>query len=67
MAGDPRFTRLLLGLGLTEFSMHPGNVLEVKRQIIESDVGLLRERMAQILDGTDGLKLRDEVEALTHL
>ncbi len=67
MAGDPKFTRLLLGLGLTEFSMHPGNVLEVKRQIIESDVGLLRERMAQILDGTDGLKLRDEVEALTHL
>jgi len=67
MAGDPRFTRLLLGLGLTEFSMHPGNILEVKRQIIESDVGLLRERMAQILDGTDGLKLRDEVEALTHL
>jgi phosphotransferase system enzyme I (PtsI) len=67
MAGDPRFTRLLLGLGLTEFSMHPGSVLEVKRQIIESDVGLLRERMAQILEGTDGLKLRDEVEALTHL
>jgi phosphotransferase system enzyme I (PtsI) len=67
MAGDPRFTRLLLGLGLTEFSMHPGSVLEVKGQIIESDVALLRERMAQILDGTDGLKLRDEVEALTHL
>jgi len=67
MAGDPRFTRLLLGLGLTEFSMHPTSMLEVKRQIIESDVALLRERVAQILEGTDGLKLRDEVEALTHL
>jgi len=67
MAGDPRFTRLLLGLGLTEFSMHPSSMLEVKRQIIESDVGLLRERVAQVLDGTDGLKLRDELEALTHL
>jgi phosphotransferase system enzyme I (PtsI) len=67
MAGDPRFTRLLLGLGLTEFSMHPSSVLEVKGQIIESDVGLLRERVAQILEGTDGLKLRDELEALTHL
>jgi phosphotransferase system enzyme I (PtsI) len=67
MAGDPRFTRLLLGLGLTEFSMHPTSVLEVKRQIIESDVALLRERVTQILEGTDGLKLRDEVEALTHL
>src|SRR5690349_15511508 len=67
MAGDPRFTRLLLGLGLTEFSMHPSSMLEVKRQIIESDVGLLRERVAQVLEGTDGLKLRDELEALTHL
>jgi phosphotransferase system enzyme I (PtsI) len=66
MAGDPRFTRLLLGLGLTEFSMHPTSVLEVKRQIIESDIGLLRARVAQILDGTDGLKLREEIEALTH-
>ena len=67
MAGDPRFTRLLLGLGLREFSMHPASVLEVKRQIIESDVGALRERVAQILDGTDGVKLREELEALTHL
>jgi len=67
MAGDPRFTRLLLGLGLTEFSMHPANILEVKRQIIESDIGLLRGRVAQILDGTDGVKLREELEALTHL
>jgi phosphoenolpyruvate-protein phosphotransferase (PTS system enzyme I) len=67
MAGDPRFTRLLLGLGLTEFSMHPASVLEVKRQIIESDVGVLRARVAQILDGTDGVRLREELEALTHL
>jgi phosphoenolpyruvate-protein phosphotransferase (PTS system enzyme I) len=67
MAGDPKFTRLLLGLGLTEFSMHPASVLEVKRQIIESDIGLLRARVAQILDGTDGGKVREELEALTHL
>ena len=67
MAGDPRFTRLLLGLGLTEFSMHPASILEVKRQIIEADIGLLRARVAQILDGTDGVRLREELEALTHL
>jgi phosphoenolpyruvate-protein phosphotransferase (PTS system enzyme I) len=67
MAGDPRFTRLLLGLGLREFSMHPASVLEVKRQIIESDVGRLRERVGQILDGTDGVRIREELEALTHL
>ena len=66
MAGDPRFTRLLLGLGLREFSMHPASVLEVKRQIIESDVGVLRERVQRLLEITDGHRLREELEALTH-
>src|SRR3546814_5803567 len=33
MAGDARLTRLLLGLGLTEFSMHPQQLLDVKREI----------------------------------
>ena len=67
MAGDPRFTRLLLGLGLREFSMHPASVLEVKRQIIESDVGALRERVTRLLDLTDGQKLREGIEALTQV
>ncbi|HUR40371.1 MAG TPA: phosphoenolpyruvate--protein phosphotransferase [Verrucomicrobiae bacterium] len=66
MAGDPRYTRLLLGLGLTEFSMHPAGVLEVKRLIIESDIGQLRTRVAEILDDTDGSRLREDLEALTH-
>jgi len=54
MAGDPRYTRLLLGLGLTEFSMHPASVLEVKRTIIESDVGALRSAVPKLLDSGDG-------------
>jgi len=37
MAGDPRFTRLLLGLGLREFSMQAVTLLEVKRIINNSD------------------------------
>ncbi|HEX4871491.1 MAG TPA: phosphoenolpyruvate--protein phosphotransferase [Nevskiaceae bacterium] len=51
MAGDPRYTRLLLGLGLTEFSMHPASVLEVKRIVLESDRGELR-RLADALLAT---------------
>ncbi|MBX2835942.1 MAG: phosphoenolpyruvate--protein phosphotransferase [Gammaproteobacteria bacterium] len=35
MAGDPRYVRLLLGLGLTEFSMQPNSLLEVKRSLIQ--------------------------------
>lgn len=34
MAGDPNFTRLLLGLGLTEFSVHASQLLVIKREII---------------------------------
>lgn len=38
MAGDPQYTRLLLGLGLREFSMHPGNLLEVKQVVTRTRV-----------------------------
>ena len=37
MAGDPAMTRLLLGLGLRSFSMHPSQILAVKQQILRSD------------------------------
>jgi phosphotransferase system enzyme I (PtsI) len=50
MAGDPRYTRLLLGLGLTEFSMHPASLLEIKRIIIDADVGALREQAQAALN-----------------
>ncbi|WP_428309895.1 phosphoenolpyruvate--protein phosphotransferase [Hydrocarboniphaga sp.] len=49
MAGDPRYTRLLLGLGLTEFSMHPSSVLEVKAMVRQSNVGELRVQVGSLL------------------
>ena len=67
MAGDRRYTRLLLGLGLTEFSMHPSSVLEVKRLIIESDVAHLRRHVAELLADTDPSTQRDRLEALTQV
>ena len=36
MAGDIQFTRLLLGLGLQQFSMYPAQLLTVKRQVLNS-------------------------------
>ena len=57
MAGDPRYTRLLLGLGLTEFSMHPASVLEVKRIIIESDIRALRAHAMNLLETGDSQAL----------
>jgi len=38
MAGDVRFTRLLLGMGLLDFSMHPAHVLSVKQRVLTSSV-----------------------------
>ncbi|MDH3562374.1 MAG: phosphoenolpyruvate--protein phosphotransferase, partial [Gammaproteobacteria bacterium] len=49
MAGDPRYTRLLLGLGLTEFSMHPATMLEVKKIVREADVGQLKRFARDLL------------------
>ncbi len=42
LAGDPAHTRLLLQLGLTEFSMHPSSLLEVRRAIRDTDLAQLR-------------------------
>jgi len=41
MAGDPNYTRLLLGLGLREFSMQPTTLLEVKRLVKETNISKL--------------------------
>jgi phosphotransferase system enzyme I (PtsI) len=60
MAGDTRYTRLLLALGLTEFSMHPSSVLEVKKLIRESDLGALRITGQKLVDTHEP----DEVQAL---
>ena len=38
MAGEVRLTRLLLGLGLRSFSMHPAHVLAVKQRVLTSDI-----------------------------
>ena len=49
MAGDSRYTRLLLGLGLKEFSVHPNSLLEVKQVVTESHIGDLRKMAARFM------------------
>ena len=48
MAGDVRYTKLLLGLGLRQFSVHPTLILEVKHVVNETDVGAV-EKIAREL------------------
>jgi phosphotransferase system enzyme I (PtsI) len=40
MAGESQFSRLLLGIGLRDFSMHPSQLLQVKQRVLQSDVSL---------------------------
>lgn len=67
MAGDPRYTRLLLGMGLTEFSMHPNNLLEVKRVIRASSFADLIPVVKRILQTTDSGKLTDLLRTITAI
>jgi len=49
MAGDPRFVRVLLGLGLTEFSMPPNSLLEVKRALLDANSKSLQKPASALL------------------
>ncbi len=53
MAGEPRFARLLLGLGLRQFSMQPGSLLEIKEIVRNADVGKLEQVTVELLDHLD--------------
>jgi phosphotransferase system enzyme I (PtsI) len=49
MAGETRYTALLLALGLTSFSMHPGSLLEVRQAISQCDRASLRRQGGGLL------------------
>ncbi len=53
IAGDPMMTRLLLALGLTEFSLHPGTLLEVRRAVRDSDLSVLQAMAPKLLQARD--------------
>lgn len=49
MAGDATMTRLLLGMGLRSFSMHPAQLLAVKQEVIRSDTSALEPWANEVL------------------
>ena len=67
MAGDPRYTRLLLGMGLRDFSAHPATVLDVKSIINASSVKKLEPQCKRILSAsTRPDKIHTMVEQLNE-
>ena len=57
MAGDASVTRMLLGLGLTGFSMHPQQLLDVKNEVRQAHSNALRVKVASALNRAERIDL----------
>jgi phosphotransferase system enzyme I (PtsI) len=64
MAGETANTRLLLGMGLREFSMHPAQILEVKQEILRANAAELSARVAKLMKLDDPERIRDAIGRL---
>ena len=67
MAGDVSLTRLLLGFGLRQFSMHPANLLAVKQVILKSDLDEVTSLARRMLKTEDPHKLVTLLEKMNAL
>ncbi|HEX6321533.1 MAG TPA: phosphoenolpyruvate--protein phosphotransferase [Burkholderiales bacterium] len=59
MAGDLQFTRLLLGLGLRNFSMHPSQLLSIKERILRTNLAEVQTLAQRVLRASDPAKTKD--------
>jgi len=66
MAGDVGFTRVLLGLGLRDFSMDPAAVLPVKQQIRLTDISRVRPLVDMLLKTTDPEQVQSILQRINH-
>ncbi|MBP0588836.1 phosphoenolpyruvate--protein phosphotransferase [Paraburkholderia sp. LEh10] len=66
MAGDPSLTRLLLGMGLTEFSMHPSQLLLVKQEILRSHLKTLEKPVADVLAAFEPEEVQSALERVAQ-
>jgi phosphotransferase system enzyme I (PtsI) len=73
MAGDWMASRLLLGMGLTDFSMQASSLLRVKREVLLANTAELGPRVSRILSLDDPerienslIRLREDLLPKTH-
>ena len=60
-------TRLLLGLGLRNYSMHPAHLLTVKQRVLTSEVASAKPHVDRIRRADDPLKVAEILERLNAL
>jgi phosphotransferase system enzyme I (PtsI) len=64
MAGDTQLTRMLLGLGLKQFSMHPAQLLAVKQEVLRTNLSSVRLLARRMLRISDSERMRAMLERL---
>jgi phosphotransferase system enzyme I (PtsI) len=64
LAGDSSLTRLLLGMGLRQFSMFPAQIPEVKQKIKQSDISEITPIVRRILRLEESAKIQEQIERL---
>ncbi|HLP98123.1 MAG TPA: phosphoenolpyruvate--protein phosphotransferase [Sideroxyarcus sp.] len=64
MAGELAYTRLLLGLGLRQFSMHPAQLLGTKQRVLTTSLPEIAPLTLKILRADDPMKIRDLLDKL---
>lgn len=64
MAGDVALTRLLLGLGLRQFSMHSAHLPDIKQRVLKTSLADTRPIAKKMLRATDSAKLRGMLDKL---
>jgi len=64
MAGEPRMTRMLLGMGLRNFSMHPAHLLTVKQRVLTTDIREITPIVARMRRSDDPGRLAALLERL---
>jgi phosphotransferase system enzyme I (PtsI) len=62
MAAAPEYAPLLLALGLTDFSLHPGTMLEVRQRIRDCDFAALQARRPALLRARDRVAIEAWLE-----
>ncbi|MCK9283137.1 MAG: phosphoenolpyruvate--protein phosphotransferase [Rhodocyclaceae bacterium] len=64
MAGDPQLTRLLIGMGLRSFSMHPTQLFSVKQAVLGADTALLTAKVTRLLRYEEPDRIREQLARL---
>lgn len=67
MAGELAYARLLLGLGLRQFSMNPAQLPGIKQRVLTTSLPEIDKLMPRILRANDPMKIRELLDRLNGL